>query len=84
MPNEQEFAKGRQVLLYTDEDGNWIAEVPSLPGCGSDGTTREEALERVKEAVQGYVEALLEDNLPVPEDLPNLEVVTVTIELTLQ
>ena len=84
MSNEQDFTKGRQILLYTDEDGNWIAEVPSLPGCGSDGKTREEAKERVKEAIQSYIEALVEDNLPIPEDLPNLEVATVTIELTPQ
>ena len=63
MSNEQDFAKGRQVLLYTDEDGIWIAEVPSLPGCGSDGRTKEEAKERVKEAIQVYIEALVEDKL---------------------
>jgi predicted RNase H-like HicB family nuclease len=55
----------RNVLLYTDEDGSWIAEVPSLPGCVSDGRTRDEALERVKEAIELYVEALVEDGLPV-------------------
>lgn len=67
----------RQVLLYTDEDGYWIAEVPSLRGCGSDGKTREEAIERVKEAIQVYIEALEGDNLPVPEEFPNLELVAV-------
>lgn len=67
----------RHVLLYTDEDGNWIAEVPSLPGCHSDGRTRQEAIERVKEAIEVYVEALEEDNLPVPEEFHNIELVTV-------
>jgi predicted RNase H-like HicB family nuclease len=62
----------RQVILYTDEDGVWIAEVPHLPGCGSDGPTREEAIERVKEAIQSYVEALEADGLTVPEAYPNL------------
>jgi predicted RNase H-like HicB family nuclease len=66
----------RQVLLYTDEDGIWIAECPSLPGCGGDGTTREEAIERVKEAIRSYVEALEADGLPDPEEYPNLELVT--------
>ena len=84
MSDTQGFATDRQILLYPDEDGNWIAEVPSLRGCGSDGATRDEAKERVKEAIQSYIEALVEDNLPVPEDLPNLEVATVTIELTRQ
>jgi predicted RNase H-like HicB family nuclease len=67
----------RHVLLYTDEDDVWIAEVPSLPGCGSDGHTREEAIERVKEAIQVYSEALEMDGLPVPEEYPNLELVAV-------
>jgi predicted RNase H-like HicB family nuclease len=58
----------RNVLIYTDEDGNWIADVPSLPGCHSDGRTRAEALERVKEAIEVYIEALEQDGLPVPEE----------------
>lgn len=69
----------RNVLLYTDEDNNWIAEVPSLPGCHSDGKTREEALERVKEAIEVYIEALEQDNLPVPEEFENLELTTVEV-----
>ncbi len=67
----------RNVLLYTDEDGNWIADVPSLPGCHSDGRTREEAIERVKEAIEVYVEALVEDGLPVPEETAHYELVSV-------
>ncbi len=62
----------RHVLLYTDEDGVWIAECPSLPGCGSDGATRDEAIERVKEAIQSYVEALEADGLPVPDEFNDL------------
>lgn len=50
----------RHVLLYKDEDGIWIAEVPSLPGCVSDGKTREQALERVQEAIELYIEPLEE------------------------
>lgn len=67
----------RYVLLYTDEEDFWIAEVPSLPGCRSDGRTREEALERVKEAIQVYVESLQEDKLPVPDDYSNCELTVV-------
>lgn len=47
----------RQVILYTDEEGNWIAEVPSLPGYGSDGRTRQEALNNVQDAIEDYIEA---------------------------
>ena len=49
----------RQVLLYQDEDGYWIADVPSLPGCHSDGETREEALMNVEEAIALWVEDAL-------------------------
>ena len=58
----------RQVILYKDEDGYWIVECPSLKGCLSQGSTKEEALSNIKEAISGYVAALKEDDLPVPED----------------
>lgn len=58
----------RQVLLYQDEDGFWIAECPSLPGCVTQGHTKEEALCNIREAIRGYIAALQEDNLPVPEE----------------
>ncbi len=58
----------RTVLLYPDEDGYFVVEVPSLPGCISQGKTREEALENIQEAIELYVETLIEDGEPVPED----------------
>jgi predicted RNase H-like HicB family nuclease len=69
----------RNVLLYTDENGDWIAEVPSLPGCVSDGRTREEAIERVKEAIELYIEALVEDGLPVPDEYEQVQVVALDL-----
>jgi predicted RNase H-like HicB family nuclease len=58
----------RQVLLYRGEDGWWVAEVPSLPGCVSQGMSREEAIVNVKEAIEAYAAALDSDGLPVPEE----------------
>ena len=58
----------RQVLIHPGEDGYWIAECPSLPGCVSQGKTKEEALINIKEAIKGYIEALEEDCLSVPEE----------------
>jgi predicted RNase H-like HicB family nuclease len=58
----------RQVVIYPGEDGFWIAEVPSLPGCISQGETREQALSNIREAITGYVESLEADNLPVPKE----------------
>jgi predicted RNase H-like HicB family nuclease len=58
----------RQVLIYPGEDGFWVAECPTLPGCISQGTSREEAIQNAREAIQVYIAALEEDGLPVPED----------------
>jgi predicted RNase H-like HicB family nuclease len=58
----------RQVILYKDEDDYWVVECPSLKGCNSQGKTKEEALSNIKEAIVGYVTALKEDGLVVPED----------------
>jgi predicted RNase H-like HicB family nuclease len=58
----------RQVVIYPGEDGLWVAECPSLAGCISQGTTREEAIANAREAVAAYVEALEQDGLPVPPE----------------
>jgi predicted RNase H-like HicB family nuclease len=58
----------RQVVIYPGEDGYWVAECPSLPGCISQGKTKEEAIANIKEATKGYISALEEDNLTVPEE----------------
>ena len=58
----------RQVLVYPGEDGYWVAECPSLPGCISQGKSKEEAIMNIKEAIRAYVAALEQDNLPVPEE----------------
>lgn len=63
----------RHVILYTDEDGYWVAECPSLPGCHSQGKTREEAIENIKEAIELYIEVLKEDGRPIPDD--NVEMI---------
>jgi len=58
----------RQVFVYVGEDGFWVAECPSLSGCISQGKTKEETLTNIREAIRGYVAALEQDNLPVPEE----------------
>jgi predicted RNase H-like HicB family nuclease len=67
----------RQVVIYPGEDRYWVAECPSLPGCVSQGNTREEAAQNIKEAIHGYVAALEEDGLPVPEE--RFEVLVVAV-----
>lgn len=65
----------RQVIIYPGEDGYWVAECPSLPGCVSQGRNRGEALENIREAIALYIEVLQERGLPVSED--RVEVATV-------
>ncbi|HAV63009.1 MAG TPA: hypothetical protein DCY13_11665, partial [Verrucomicrobiales bacterium] len=54
----------RQVIIYPGEDGFWVAECPSLPGCVSQGDSREAAVANIREAIEGYVLALQDDGLP--------------------
>ncbi len=58
----------RQVLISPGEDNYWVAECPSLPGCISQGKTREEAILNIREAIQIYLEVLKEDGLDIPEE----------------
>jgi predicted RNase H-like HicB family nuclease len=55
-----------RVIIEQDEDGVFVAEVPSLPGCITQGATREEALKNVREAIEVYVESLEEHGDPIP------------------
>jgi predicted RNase H-like HicB family nuclease len=67
-----------RVLIEQDEDGAFVAEVPSLPGCISQGQTREEALDNIKEAIVVYLESLEAHNEPVPPSITE-EIVEVQV-----
>jgi len=54
------------VVIYPGENGYWVAECPSLPGCISQGKTKEGAVANIREAIAAYIEALEEDGLAVP------------------
>lgn len=56
-------------MIYPGENGYWVAECPSLPGCVSQGTSREEAITNIKEAIEGYIAVLEEDGEPISEAL---------------
>jgi predicted RNase H-like HicB family nuclease len=66
-----------RVVIEQDEDGVYVAEVPTLPGCISQGNTRSEALDNIKEAIAGYLESLQAHGEPVPPSITE-EVVEVT------
>jgi predicted RNase H-like HicB family nuclease len=55
----------RQALVYPGEDGLWVAESPSLPGCFSQGESREQAITNIREAIEGCILALQDDGSKV-------------------
>ncbi|MBF0608790.1 MAG: type II toxin-antitoxin system HicB family antitoxin [Candidatus Magnetobacterium sp. LHC-1] len=65
----------RKVIIYPGQDGYCVTECPSLPGCISQGQTRQDASENIGEAIALYIEVLREDERNVLED--QLEVLTV-------
>ena len=58
-----------RVLIEQDEDGAFVAECPSLPGCVSQGRTRDEAIANVKDAIAGYLESLRKHDEPIPPSI---------------
>ncbi|WP_233745163.1 type II toxin-antitoxin system HicB family antitoxin [Leptodesmis sichuanensis] len=63
------------VTLDRDEDGTWIAECPSIPGCVSQGQTKEEALENIKDAIAACLQVRAERGLPLTIETRQVEVV---------
>jgi predicted RNase H-like HicB family nuclease len=67
-----------RVLIEQDEDGVFVAECPSLPGCISQGKTRKEAIENIQDAIHGYLESLEKHNEPIPPPIDE-EIVEVAL-----
>ena len=62
------------VTIDRDEDAVWIVECPSIPGCVSQGRTREEALENIKDAIALCLEVRAEQGLPLTIETRQVEV----------
>ena len=67
------------VVLSRDEEGNWLASVPALPGCHTWGKNREEALTNAREAIEGCIESLAATGNSVPEEDPAVEIAIVSV-----
>jgi predicted RNase H-like HicB family nuclease len=72
------FRMKYRVFIEQDEDGVFVAEVPSLPGCISQGKTRAEVLKNIQEAIEVYLESLKAHDEPVPPSI-NEEIVEVAV-----
>lgn len=62
-----------RVILEPSEEGGYTAIVPSLPGCVSEGDTREEALKNIREAIELYLEPV-EDDMSFSPDSEQIEI----------
>lgn len=67
----------RYAIVYRDEEDNWIAEVPSLPGCVTQGETREEVIANIKEAITLYLSDLDEDHKELYQEYRDPELVAI-------
>jgi predicted RNase H-like HicB family nuclease len=63
-----------RVMIERDEGGVYVAKVPDLPGCATEGKTRKELMRNVKEAIQAYLEALKKHGDPVPVEMVQVSV----------
>ncbi len=67
-----------RVIVEQDEDGVFVAEVPALPGCITQGTTRKEVLENIQKAIEAYMESLQAHDEPIPPSIDE-EIVEVAV-----
>ena len=68
------------IILHPDaEQGGYTVTVPSLPGCVTEGDTLEEAIAMAKEAIQLYIESLIADGEPVPEEKEHVQAIVISI-----
>ena len=67
-----------KAVIEPGRESGYVAYVPALKGCVSQGPTRQEAFANLKEAAQAYLECLIEDNLPIP---PEVDVEEIELEL---
>jgi antitoxin HicB len=56
-----------EIVLQPEADGGFSVSVPALPGCHTQGDTREEAVAMAKDAIEGYLEVLTEEGRPLPQ-----------------
>ena len=62
------------VTLEPGEDGYIVAECPAVPGCVSQGKTREEAIQNIREAIQGCLEVRAQHGMPLTVETQEIEV----------
>ena len=70
-----------RIFIEQDEDGIYVAECPSLPGCISQGNSRNEAILNIQDAIEGYLTSLKINNEPIPLSI-NEEILEISFGYT--
>jgi len=71
-----------RIFIEQDEDGIFVAECPTLPGCISQGKSRKEVLENIQDAIRGYLESLKKHDEPIPSVIPIPGLIAKEVEVT--
>jgi predicted RNase H-like HicB family nuclease len=62
------------ITIDRDEDGVWVVECPSIPGCVSQGDTKDQAVENIKEAIELCLEVRAEEGFPLTIETQQIEI----------
>jgi antitoxin HicB len=77
---EKPIMRKYTIILEPDlEEGGYTVRVPALPGCITQGETIEQCIERAREAIAGYIESLIADGEPVPEETERPQMITINV-----
>ena len=77
MKNFQVIRSGIVFELQSEPEGGYTITIPSLPGCISFGTTFEEAIEMIKDAMEGWLVVAREEGVPIPEQFETIQAATI-------
>ncbi len=62
------------MTIESDEDGMWVVECPSIPGCVSQGKTRPDAIDNIRDAIKACLEVRAEQGMPLTVETQQVEV----------
>jgi antitoxin HicB len=77
MKNFQVIRSGIVFELQPEPEGGYTITVPSLPGCISFGETFEEAIEKIKDAMEGWLKVAREEGIPIPKQLETIQAASI-------
>ena len=72
------------IILHPDPDGGYAVEVPSLPGCYTQGETVAQCIERAQEAIAGHIAALKDMGEPVPVETEHAQAIVIDVDAAAQ